>query len=171
MDRIEKEALVASLHETFSAATLVVVTCPLGMNVAQSQQLRMQLRDAGASYKVTKNRLTRLALKDTQFEALCDLFSGPTAIAWSDDAVAAARVAVSFSEENSQLKILGGGLGSEVLDQSGVAALARLPSLDELRGKLVGLIQTPATRLAGVLQAPGGQLARVLSAHAEQEAA
>jgi large subunit ribosomal protein L10 len=117
---------------------------------------------------VTKNRLTRLALKDTKFEALSDMFTGPTAIAYSDDPVAAAKVAVNYAKENDKLIVLGGGLDAETLDADGVKALATLPSLDELRAKIVGMLNTPATRIAGVLQAPGGQVARVISAHAEQ---
>lgn len=168
MDRTQKEELVASFNDVFSGATLVVVTSQNGLTVAQSTELRRQMREAGASFKVTKNRLTRLALKGTKFEPLSDLFAGPTAIAYSDDPVAAARVAVKFSEDHDAFEVLGGGLDDQVLDVSGVNALAKLPSLDELRGKIVGMIQTPATRVAGVLQAPGGQLARVMSARAEQ---
>ena len=168
MDRTQKEELVSTLHEVFGAATLIVVACPVGLTVAQSTDLRKQMRDSGASFKVTKNRLTRLALKGTTFEPLTDLFSGPTAIAYSDDPVAAAKVAVQFAEKNEKLVILGGALQGQVLDVSGVTALAKLPSLDELRGKLVGMIQTPATRIAGVLQAPAGQLARVMGAYANK---
>ena len=168
MDRTQKEELVASFNDAFSSAALVVVTSQSGLTVAQSTDLRKQMRDAGASFKVTKNRLTRLALKGTKFEHLSDLFNGPTAIAYSDDPVAAARVAVKFSEGNDKFGILGGGLDEQVLDVSAVTALAKLPSLDELRAKIVGMIQTPATRLAGVTQAPAGQLARVLAARAEQ---
>ena len=126
------------------------------------------MRKAGASFKVTKNRLTRLALEGTQFAYLSDLFKGPTAIAYSEDPVAAARIAVQFAEGNDKFQILGGGLSEQALDVSAVTALAKLPSLDELRGRLVGMIQTPATRIAGVTQAPAGQLARVLAARAEQ---
>jgi len=168
LDRTQKEELVASLNGLFQSTTLVVVTCPTGMTVAQATDLRRQMRDAGAGFKVTKNRLTRLALKGTRFEGLSELFTGPTAIAYSEDPVAAARIAVKFAEQNDKLSILGGGLGEKLLDQSAVSALAKLPSLDELRGRLVGMIQTPATRIAGVLQAPGGQLARVLSAYASK---
>ena len=167
MDRNSKEQLVATLHETFTQATLVVVTCPVGMTVTQSTQLRRQMREAGANFRVTKNRLTRLALKDTRFESLSDLFTGPTAIAWSEDAVAAARVVVKFSESNQHLKILGGCLDSEVLDPAAVSALASLPSLDELRAGLISMIQTPATRLVNVIQAPASQITRVLAAHSE----
>jgi len=156
------------MRELFDSTTLLVVTCPVGQTVAQSTELRRQMRDAGAGFKVTKNRLTRLALKGTKFETLTDLFTGPTGIAYSTDPVAAARVAVEFAEKSDVFKVLGGAMDEQVLDIAAVTALAKLPSLDELRGKLVGMVQTPATRIAGVLQAPGGQLARVLSAHASK---
>ncbi len=159
---------MATLNALFDSTTLLVVTCPVGLTVAQSNDLRRQMREAGASFKVTKNRLTRLALKGTKFEPLTDLFTGPTGIAYSDDPVAAAKVAVGFSEKNDLFKILGGGMGEQVLDIASVTALAKLPSLDELRGNLIGMVQTPATRIAGILQAPAGQLARVVNAHAMQ---
>ena len=168
MDRTQKEELVASFNNAFSEATLVVVTSQNGLSVAQSTELRREMRGAGASFKVTKNRLTRLALKGTKFEHLSDLFKGPTGIAFSDDPVAAARVAVKFADDNDKFFVLGGGLDEQALDVSTVTGLAKLPSLDELRGKLVGMIQTPATRVAGVTQAPASQLARVISAHVEQ---
>ena len=171
MNRAQKEEQVAMLNALFGAATLVVVTRPVGLTVAQATDLRRRMRDAGAFFKVTKNRLTRLALKGTAFEDLDGLFVGPTAIAYSDDPVAAARVAVDFAEKNDTLGIMGGGLGEQVLDAAQVTALAKLPSLDELRGRLVGIIQTPATRLAGVLQAPAGQVARVMGAYANKDAA
>lgn len=171
MNRAQKEEQVAMLNALFGAATLVVVTRPVGLTVAQATDLRRRMRDAGALFKVTKNRLTRLALKGTAFEGLDGLFVGPTAIAYSDDPVAAARVAVDFAEKNDTLGIMGGGLGEQVLDAAQVTALAKLPSLDELRGRLVGIIQTPATRLAGVLQAPAGQVARVMGAYANKDAA
>ena len=126
------------------------------------------MRESGASFKVTKNRLTRLALKGTRFEPLTDLFTGPTAIAFSEDPIAAAKVAVKFADGNDKLEIIGGGLFEEMLDPAGIKTLATLPSLDELRAKIVGMISTPATRIAGVLQAPGGQLARVVQAYASQ---
>jgi large subunit ribosomal protein L10 len=126
------------------------------------------MMESGASFKVTKNRLTRLALKGTKFEPLSDLFVGPTAIAFSEDPIAAAKVAVKYAEGNDKFEIIGGGLYEEMLDDAGVKSLAKLPSLDELRGKIIGMLNTPATRIAGVLQAPGGQLARVMQARASQ---
>lgn len=171
MDRSEKEAQVAALKQTFDETHLVVVTQQTGLTVAQSSDLRRQMRDAGAEFKVTKNRLTRLALEGTKFAGIADLFTGPTAIAFSTDPVAAAKVAVDFSKKNEKLVVIGAGFGDEVLDVDAVKALASLPSLDELRGKIVGLIQAPATKVAGVLQAPAGQLARVMGAYAAKDAA
>ena len=169
MDRTQKELLVAELHETFKAANLVVVTSQQGMSVSEVSDLRSQMRDAGASYKVTKNSLAKLALKDTDFEHLSDHFTGPTAIAFSEDAVAAAKVAINYGKTNEKITVVAGAMGTEALDPSGVKALASLPSLDELRGKLVGLMQAPATKVAGVLQAPAGQLARVCGAYGASE--
>lgn len=166
MDRGQKEKLIASLAEVFGSVNLIVVTRPTGLTVAESTDLRRRMREAGASFKVTKNRLTRLALKGTRFESLSELFVGETAIAYSSDPVAAARVAVKFATDNQKLVVLGGALFQQKLDAEGIKNLASLPSLDELRGQLVGMLQTPATRIAGVLQAPAGQLARVLNAHA-----
>lgn len=171
MDRTQKKEWVGSLHGTFEETNLVVVTHYSGLTVAEMTSLRAKMRAADASFKVTKNRLTRLALAGTAYEDLADLFTGPTAIAFSKDPVAAAKIAVEFSKANDKLKILGGSLGGKALDVDAVKALATLPSLDELRGKLVGMLQTPATRIAGVLQAPAGQLARVLSAKAEKSEA
>lgn len=171
MDRSAKEALVSQLHEAFQAAELVIVTQQTGLTVAESTSLRRQMRDAGASFKVAKNRLARLALKGTKFEALSEQLTGPTGIAYSVDPVAAAKVAVKFSKGNDKLKVVGGAMSTQMLDYAGVEALSSLPSLDELRGKLIGLMQAPATKVAGVLQAPAGQLARVLNAYAQKSEA
>lgn len=168
MDRTEKEDLVATLHQTFDESAMVVVTHYSGLTVSEMGDLRDRMRETGAKFRVTKNRLTRLALKNTKFEALSDMFTGPTAIAYSDDPVAAAKASVEFAKENDKLIVLGGALGEEMLDASGVKALASLPSLDELRGKLVGLLVSPATKVAQVLQAPGGQVARVIGAYSAQ---
>ncbi len=166
MDRAAKQELVATLNQVFSNAGVVVVTHNLGLNVAQMNDLRGRMADAGAFVKVTKNRLTRLALEGTEAEGIMDLFVGPTVLMYSDDPVAAPKIAAEFAKKNEKLVILGGSLGATMLDVNGVWALAELPSLDELRAKLVALIQTPATRIAGVLQAPAGQVARVLGAYA-----
>jgi large subunit ribosomal protein L10 len=163
--------MVAGLNKTFQEVTLVVVTHQTGLTVAEVTDLRRRIRTAGASFKVSKNRLTRLALEGTKFQALQSLLTGPTAMAYSSDPVAAAKVCVEFANKNDKLTIIGGALGEQVLDVEGVKALAKLPSLDELRGKLVGLLQAPAVKLAGVTQAPAGQLARVFSAYGSQNEA
>ena len=168
MDRSHKEALVTSLQKQLSDTACVVVTHQTGMTVAEVTDLRRRVRAAGASFKVTKNRLARIALTGTKFERLSALFTGPTAIAFSRDPVAAAKVAVEFANKNDKLSIVGGGLNEQQLDAAGVKALATLPSLDQLRAKLLGMLQTPATRIASVLQAPGGQVARVLGAYARK---
>ena len=168
VDRTEKEQLVASMHRTLADAHLVVVTHYSGMTVAELGDLRTKMRAAGAALKVTQNRLTRRALEGTKFTNLDGLFTGPTAIAYSKDPVAAAKVAVTFAKTNAKLVIIGGALGEEKLAVDGVKALASLPSLNELRGKIVGLLKAPATKIAGVLQAPAGQLARVFTAYADK---
>lgn len=171
MDRAQKQELIASLSGVFSTTSVVVVAHYSGLTVAEMTALRSKMREAGASFKVTKNRLAKLALKGTQSEALSDLLTGPTAIGYSDDPVAAPKVLVNFAKSNEKLIILGGVMGQTTLNPDSVKALAELPSLDELRAKLIGMIQTPATRMAGVLQAPAGQLARVMGAYAAKSEA
>ncbi len=171
MDRAEKESMVASLHQTFEDASIVVVTHYSGLTVAEMGKLRDQMREAGAVFKVTKNRLTRRALEGTKYQPLNEMFTGPTAIAYSEDPVAAAKAAVNFSKTNDKLIVLGGALGDEQLDVNAVKSLASLPSLNELRAKIVAMISTPATRIAVVLQAPAGQVARVLGARGASEEA
>jgi large subunit ribosomal protein L10 len=167
VDRGQKQKLIESLQRDLADTACVVVTHQSGMTVVEATQLRRQMRAAGARFRVTKNRLAKRALDGTPFQGLSPLFTGPTAIAFSRDPVAAAKVAVEYANRNDKLTIVGGGLVGEVLSQSGVKELASLPSLDDLRGRLIGVLVAPATRIAGVLQAPGGQLARVLAAHAE----
>ncbi len=171
MDRSQKEQLVAELKQRFESVNLVVVTRQSGLTVAEVTDLRRRMREAGASYKVTKNRLTRRALEGTKFQALEPLFTGPTAIASSEDPVAAAKICAEFAKKNDKLVIIGGALGETVLDEKAIDALAKLPSLDELRGKLIGVLQAPATKMAGVTQAPAAKLARVFSAYGSQGAA
>lgn len=168
MERAEKDALVSTLNGVFSDAGVVVVTHYSGLNVAELSELRRDMAEAGASFRVTKNRLAKRALEGTPASEITDLFTGPTAIGVSDDPVAAPRILAKFAKANEKLIIRGGIMGETVLDESGVKALADLPSLDELRGKIVGMLNTPATRIAGVLAAPGGQVARVIAAKAEQ---
>ncbi len=168
MDRAQKQAFVAEMHEILKGTNCVVVTHYSGLDVQKISDLRRRMSEAGATFRVTKNRLTKLALVGTPYEGLDDLFTGPTGIAFSDDPVAPAKVAVEFAKTENALVVRGGSMGERRLDEDGIKALAALPSLDELRGKLIGLVQAPATKVAGVLQAPAGQLARVLSAYAEQ---
>ncbi len=169
MDRTEKRQFVASLAEVFAATSMVVVTQNKGLTVAEVTVLRQKMREAGATYRVAKNRLATLALDGTKFDGIKPMLSGPTALAWSKDPVAVAKAAVEFAKTNDKLAIIGGALGAQTLDVAGVKALAELPSLDALRAKLLGMLQTPATRIAGVLQAPGGQLARVFAAYAKAD--
>ena len=171
MDRAQKREMVAELNTVFSETACIVVTHYSGLNVAEISDLRRRMRDAGANFKVTKNRLTKIALKGTQYSQIDDLFSGPTAIAYADDPVTPAKVVADFAKGNENLVVVGGAMGETRLDAGGVQALAKLPSLDELRGKLIGLLQAPATKVAGVLQAPAGQLARVMGAYAAKDEA
>ncbi|WP_265530357.1 50S ribosomal protein L10 [Sphingomicrobium marinum] len=166
MDRSQKADLVAELKSVFAETGVVVVTRNHGLSVEQSSELRNKMRDAGAQFKVAKNRLAKLALDGSQYQPIGDLLSGPTALATSSDPVAAAKVAVEFAKGNDRFEILGGAMGETVLDVNGIKALAELPSLDELRGKIVGLIQAPATKIAQISKEPAGLLARVLSAKA-----
>ena len=169
MNRDEKSELVETMRGVFANTNLVIVSHYSGLTVTEITNLRRQVRDAGASFKVTKNRLTRIALEGTVFGGLTESFKGPTAITYSTDPVAAAKATVDFAKKNDKLVILCGALGTQMLDAEGVKALATLPSLDELRGKLIGVLQAPAARLVGVVQAPGSQLARVLHAYATRE--
>ncbi|GAB4147485.1 MAG: 50S ribosomal protein L10 [Sphingomonadales bacterium] len=163
--------MVAYLHGVFAQAGVVVVTHYSGLSVAELSDLRNRMREAGGSFKVTKNRLTKLALKGTEIDSIADLFTGPTAIGYSDDPVAAPKIIAAFAKDNDKLVIRGGAMGRTVLDEASVKALAELPSLDELRAKLLGLINAPATKLAQIAQAPAGQLARVFGAYGAKDAA
>ena len=171
MDRAEKAALVDTLSRTFNETAVVVVTRNHGLTVAQIEDLRGRMREAGASYKVAKNRLTKIALKGTQYEPLTDLFTGPTALATADDPVAAAKAANDFASANDNLEIVGGAMGDKVLSTDEVKQLASLPSLDELRAKIIGLVQAPSTKIAQIAAAPAGQLARVFGAYGAKEEA
>jgi large subunit ribosomal protein L10 len=171
VDRAEKREFVTSLNEVFKASGSVVVAHYSGLTVAQMNDLRSRMRTAGGTVKVAKNRLAKIALQGTESEGISDLFIGQTLIAYSDDPITAPKVAVEFSKANDKLVVLGGSMGSTNLDADGVKALASLPSLDELRAKLVGMISTPATRIAQVVNAPAGQLARVFGAYARKDEA
>ncbi len=168
MEREQKRELVKSLHKVFSDTGVIVVAHNTGLTVAEITDLRAQVREVGGVVKVAKNRLVKLALKDTPAESLETLFKGPTIIAYADDPVSVPKVTVKFAKSNDKLVLLGGAMGEVNLDIEGVKSLAALPSLDELRGKMVGLLQAPAGKLARVVSAPPGQLARVISAYAEK---
>ncbi len=171
MDRTQKAEAVDQLHDAFKTTSFVVVAQYSGLTVAQITDLRRKMLTVGASFRVAKNRLVKIAIKGTAFEGLDGLFTGPTGITFSADAVSAAKVVSDYAKANEKFVLVGGGLGNQTLDAKGIETLAKLPSIDVLRGQLVGLIQTPATRIAGVLQAPAGQIARVLKAHADKHAA
>lgn len=171
MDRSQKAESVAQLNATFNEVGVVVITRNLGMSVAQSTALRGKVREAGASYKVAKNRLAKLAIKDTNYAGIDEMFTGPTAIATSVDPVAAAKAVVDFAKTTDKIEIVGGAMGTQVLNAEGIKALASMPSLDELRAKLVGLVQAPATKLAQLSTAPAAKLARVFGAYAAKDAA
>ncbi|OKL42931.1 50S ribosomal protein L10 [Pseudovibrio exalbescens] len=168
MERADKQKFVSSFNEVLNNTGVVVVAHYAGLSVSQMTKLRNEAREAGGTVKVAKNRLVKLALQGTELEHISDLFQGPTVLVYSEDPVAAPKVAANFAKANDKLVILGGALGSTNLDAAGVKALAEMPSLDELRGKLVGLLQTPASRIAQVTSAPAGQLARVFNAYAEK---
>lgn len=169
MDRAEKSELVAELKQTFTETSVVVVTRNLGLTVAQSTALRTRMRDAGASFKVAKNRLALIALEGTTYAPISEMLTGPTALATSTDPVAAAKVAVDFAKTTDRFEIVGGAMGDTLLDADGVKALAALPSLDELRATIVGLVQAPATKIAQLVNAPAAKLARVFGAYAAKE--
>jgi len=171
VNRSEKAEAIAELNQIFKDASLMVVTRQSGLTVQEVTDLRRKVRAAGASYKVAKNRLMLRALEGTSFKALGSMFTGPTAIAYSKDPVAAAKVAVTWAKANEKLTIVGGSMGTEVLGPDGIKALATLPSLDELRARIVGLVQAPATKLAQLTTAPAGKLARVFGAYAKGDAA
>jgi large subunit ribosomal protein L10 len=167
MDRSQKAESVASLNAVFNEVGVVVITRNLGMTVAQSTALRLKVRDVGASFKVAKNSLAKLAIQDTDYVGLGDMLTGPTALASSVDPVAAAKAVVEFAKTNDKLEIVGGSMGTLVLNADGIKALASMPSLDELRGTIIGLVQAPATKIAQLVTAPAGKLARVFGAYAE----
>jgi large subunit ribosomal protein L10 len=171
VERTEKRDFVASLATVFGETSFVLVGRNAGLTVAAVDDLRRRMKANGATYKVAKNRLAMRALDGTRFQGISPLLKGPTALAWSSDPVAVAKTAVEFAKGNDKFVILGGALGNQTLDANGIKALAELPSLETLRASLLGMIQTPASRIASVLQAPGGQLARVFKAYADRDAA
>ncbi len=171
MDRAEKRELVTGLNDAFSNAGSVVVAHYAGITVAQMNDLRVKMRQAGGTVKVAKNRLAKIALQGTESENIIDLFKGQTLVAYSEDPITAPKIASEFAKTNDKLVILGGAMGTTTLDADGVKALAALPSLDELRAKLVGMIATPATRIAQIVNAPAASVARVIGAYARKDEA
>lgn len=169
MNRTTKKQVVTDLRESISTSSVVIVAHYKGLTVQEITDLRRKLRANGAAFLVTKNTLARLAVKETQYAALDSLFEGPTAVAYANDPVAAAKGVVEYAKKNEKLVILGGAVNSQVMDVASIQMLATLPSLDELRAKILGLISAPATRIAGVLQAPAGQIARVIRAYSNKE--
>lgn len=170
MNRTEKKELIETLNQSIAASSVVLVAHYKGLTVAEMTDLRVKIRNTGSGFKVTKNKLTQRALKGTKFEQISALFVGPTAIAYSSDPVAVAKVIAEFAKANEKLVVLGGAFGETLLDGQGVVTLSKLPSLDELRAKILGLINAPAQRIASILQAPGGQIARVIGAHSRKAA-
>src|SRR5882757_10886722 len=168
VDRAAKKEVVTTLNGVFKGTNVVVVAHYSGLNVAQMQNLRKQMKQAGAAVKVAKNRLAKLALEGTDAAVVVPLLKGPTLIAYSGDPIAAPKVATDFAKAHEKFVILGGAMGKTALDANGVKALASLPSLDELRAKIVGLIQAPATKIAQLVNAPAGKLARVVKAYADK---
>lgn len=168
MTRAEKETEVQELNQRFANDEVVVVTHYSGLTVKEITDLRTQLRDKGATFKVTKNSLAKLAIKGTRFEKIEKLFAGPTGVATSKDPAAAAKVAYEYAKKNEKLIILGGAFGDMILDKAGVEQLAKLPSLDEIRSKIIGLLQAPASKMVGVLQAPARQMVGVTKAYSEK---
>jgi len=171
VDRAAKRELVTSLNTVLKDTGLVVVAHYAGMTVAQLTDYRQKVKEAGGKVKVAKNRLAKLAVKDTTYEAISDLFKGQTCVAYSEDPIAAARASVAYAKGNDKLVILGGAMGATVLNANDVKALAELPSLDELRATLIGLLNAPATKIARTVKEPGAQLARVVHAMASQSEA
>ena len=171
MERAQKREVVTALHDVFAQSGVIVIAHYAGLSVAAMTRLRSEMRSAGGQVKVAKNRLVKLALEGTDAQGIADLMRGPTCIAYSEDPMAAPKIAVKFAKGNEKFVILGGAMGTTVLDAQGVSALASLPSLDELRSKLIGLIQAPASKIARTLNEPGAQLARVVAAYGRKEAA
>jgi large subunit ribosomal protein L10 len=170
VERSNKKIWIEEANSNFSAAGILIVTQYKGLTVTEMESLRARIRSVGASFKVTKNRLTKLALKGTAYEPLSNMFVGATAVAWAQDPVSAAKVISEFSKDNEKLVLVGGAFGEKILGLDEIQTLAKLPSLDELRAQLIALIMTPATRIAGITQAPAGQLARVFGAYGSKDA-
>lgn len=169
--RLQKQDWIGETNDQVTKAQIVLVAHYKGLNAAEVSELRRNVRKAGANFKVTKNLLAKRAVAGTAYEKVSHLFKGPTAIAYANDPVAAAKALSEFAKKNEKLVLVGGAFGETILDKAAIQQLATLPSLDELRAKIIALLQTPATRIAGVLQAPAGQLARVFGAYGAKDAA
>lgn len=169
MEKKRKEQVVEQLKQIFNSTSIVIVSQNKGLTVSHSRELRKQVKASGSEYKVTKNSLTKIAARNTRFEALSGILSGPTSIAYSDDPVAITKILVGFAKENEKIELLGGVMNDSYLDATALKQLATLPSLNELRAKIVGLLQAPATKIAAVLQAPALQLVRVTAAYANKD--
>jgi large subunit ribosomal protein L10 len=168
VNRSEKKDFVQKLKEEINSSSSVIVAHYSGITVDETEKLRKEMRDNGAKFKVTKNRLTKLALEDTQFSNIADLFTGPTAIAYSEDPVSPAKVAVNFEKKIENFKIIGGGYDGEKIDNNKINFLASLPSVDELRGKILGLLLAPAQKIASVVKEPAGKMARIMSTQSKK---
>ena len=168
MKRSEKNDFVSKMKEEFKNSSSIVVAHYSGLSVSETDSLRNEMRNQGAKFKVTKNRLTKIALSETQFDNIADLFKGPTAIAYSSDPISAAKVAVNFEKKFENFKILGGGYDGEKIDKEKINFLATLPSLDEIRGQLIGLIMAPAQKIAAIAKEPAGMLARIIDSKSKQ---
>lgn len=171
VDRGQKAQFITTLRDSIKGSGAVVVAHYAGLSVSEMENLRVQMKQAGGHVKVAKNRLAKLALEQTEIANISDLFVGQTLIAYSEDPVTAPKVVVKFAKDNENFVVLGGAMGATQLDASGIKALASVPSLDELRGKIAGLVKQPATKIAIVVQAPGTQVARVVGAYADKGAA
>jgi large subunit ribosomal protein L10 len=168
VDKAEKRELVSALQEVFNTSGSVVVAHYSGLTVADMEDLRVQMKEAGGQVKVAKNRLAKLALENADIADFSEFLTGPTVLTYAEDAITAAKIASKFAKSNDKFVVLGGAMGETKLEAKDVAALAELPSLDELRAKLAGMLTQPAAKIASVLQAPGGQVARVISAYSEK---
>ena len=169
MDRSEKEALVAELKSAFEESAIVLVSRQSGMTVTEAQNLRARMREAGAKHRVVKNRLVKIAAEGGAFDDIRDMLTGPTSISYSDDPVGPAKALSEFAKEVDKIEILGGAMDGKVLSAAEIDKLAKLPSLDQLRAQLIGLLNAPASKIVGVVDAPAAKLARVFSAYGAKE--
>ena len=168
MKRSDKKNLVSKMKDELMNSSSIVVAHYSGLSVLETDELRKEMRNNGAKFRITKNRLTKLALAETQFKDIADLFTGPTAVAYSSDPVAPAKVAVNFEKKSKNFKIIGGGYDGEKIDKEKIYFLATLPSPEELKGQIIGLIMAPAKKIASIVKEPGEQLARLMSSRSKQ---